>query len=110
MGFMHSVTERYFYQLYHKNQNNHIEKIINNMILNFQGEELKHFCPSVFIFLATILPAVWILELKTDRRELLCLTIENFQGKYNLIILMRSKFGNKKLHVLYEKRTYSVLI
>ena len=73
---------------------NHIETIINDMILNFQGEELKHFCPSVFIFLATILPAVWILELKTDRRELLCLTIENFQGKYNRIILMRSKFGN----------------
>ena len=67
---------------------------MNKMILNFQGEELKHFCPSVFIFLATILPAVWILELKTDRRELLCLTIENFQGMYNQAIFMSSKFKN----------------
>ena len=30
------------------------------------------FCPSVLIYLASIIPAIWILELKTNRREILC--------------------------------------
>lgn len=41
-----------------------------------RGEELKYFCPSIFIYLSTIVPAIWILELNTNRRELLCLYID----------------------------------
>jgi len=35
-------------------------------------QELPWFCPSVLIYLGSIIPAIWILELKTNRRELLC--------------------------------------
>jgi hypothetical protein len=35
-------------------------------------QELPWFCPSVLIYLASIIPAIWILELKTNRREILC--------------------------------------
>ena len=37
-----------------------------------KGQELEWFCPSVFIYLCSIVPAIWILELKPNRREVLC--------------------------------------
>ena len=33
----------------------------------------------MFIYLCSIVPAIWILELKTNRREMLCLYIELVQ-------------------------------
>ena len=45
-----------------------------------RGEELKWFCPSVFIYLVNIVPAIWILELHTNRREILCLYIDMIKG------------------------------
>ncbi len=41
-----------------------------------RGEELKWFSPSVFIYLATIVPAIWKLELGTNRKEILCTYVE----------------------------------
>ena len=50
-----------------------------------KGEELRHVCPSVVIYLASIIPAIWILETKANRRELLCfyttLVMENVEDK-----------------------------
>ena len=43
-----------------------------------RGEELKWICPSVVIYLASIVPAIWILELTTNRIELLCLYVQSF--------------------------------
>ena len=45
-----------------------------------KGEELSWFCPSVLIYLGSIVPAIWILELKTNRRETLCLYIETISA------------------------------
>lgn len=41
-----------------------------------RGEELKWFSPSVFIYLASIVPAIWILELDTNRKEILCIYVD----------------------------------
>ena len=57
-----------------------------------RGEELKWFCPSVFLYLCTIVPAIWILELGTDRREILCRYIhivelnENNEDRKNMLL------------------------
>ena len=57
-----------------------------------RGEELKWFCPSVFLYLCTIVPAIWILELGTDRREILCRYIqivklnENDEDRRNMLL------------------------
>ena len=88
MDFMLFVIERYVHDY-----NYYLDIFTYNIIhvspikwySKFQGEELKRFCPSVFIFLATILPAIWTLELATDRRELLCLGIEKLKGILNII-------------------------
>ena len=39
---------------------------------------MKWICPSVVIYLASIVPAIWILELTTNRIELLCLYVQSF--------------------------------
>ena len=41
-----------------------------------RGEELKWFSPSVFIYLATIVPAIWLLELDANRKEILCIYVD----------------------------------
>ncbi|XP_059083788.1 transmembrane protein 26-like isoform X2 [Tigriopus californicus] len=37
-----------------------------------KGEELAWLCPSVLIYLSCIIPSIWILELRTNRKQLLC--------------------------------------
>ena len=41
-----------------------------------RGEELKWFSPSVFIYLASVVPAIWFLELDAKRNEILCIYVE----------------------------------
>lgn len=41
-----------------------------------RGEELKWFSPSVFFYLASIVPAIWILELDTNRKQILCIYVD----------------------------------
>ncbi len=65
-----------------------------------RGEEFKWFCPSVFIYLYfSIVPAIWKLELKTDRRVLLCQYIKVVVGQNSTCLLkdMRSPLLLKNL-------------
>ena len=41
-----------------------------------RGEELKWFSPSVFIYLASVVPAIWVLELDAKRNEILCIYVD----------------------------------
>ena len=37
---------------------------------------MKWFSPSVFIYLASVVPAIWFLELDAKRNEILCIYVE----------------------------------
>ena len=48
-----------------------------------RGEELKWFSPSVFIYLASVVPAIWVLELDAKRNEILCIYVDIVENTHD---------------------------